>query len=99
MRQIRPYPQTLHIGSVGKAAVTFLACRFHENTSLSQRPECLRSATKSLPPCARRHAFEAEEHPVPNADVEEVTNYLDALAYARGQLAAKREKVDERCHR
>jgi cell filamentation protein, protein adenylyltransferase len=35
-------------------------------------------------------AFEAEEHPVPNADVEEVTNYLDALAYARGQLAAKR---------
>lgn len=35
-------------------------------------------------------AFEAEEHPAPNADVEEVTNYLEALAYARGQLAAKR---------
>ncbi|MDG4898437.1 Fic family protein [Mesorhizobium sp. WSM4976] len=35
-------------------------------------------------------AFEAEEHPAANADVEEVTNYLDALAYARGQLAAKR---------
>ena len=33
--------------------------------------------------------FEAEEEPDPNADVEEVTNYLDALAYARGQLAAK----------
>lgn len=35
-------------------------------------------------------AFEAEEHPAANADIEEVTNYLDALAYARGQLAAKR---------
>ena len=35
-------------------------------------------------------AFEAEEQPQPNADVEEVTNYLDALAYARGQLASKR---------
>ena len=32
-------------------------------------------------------AFEAQERPAPNADVEEVTNYLDALAYARGQLA------------
>src|SRR5207237_3971728 len=29
-------------------------------------------------------AFEAEEQPAPNADIEEVTNYLDALAYARG---------------
>lgn len=35
-------------------------------------------------------AFEAEDQPQPNADVEEVTNYLDALAYARGQLASKR---------
>jgi Fic family protein len=35
-------------------------------------------------------AFEAEEQPAPNADIEEVTNYLDALAYARGQLASKR---------
>lgn len=35
-------------------------------------------------------AFEAEEHPAANADIEEVTNYLDALAYVRGQLAAKR---------
>ncbi|MGO4123859.1 Fic family protein [Inquilinus sp. YAF38] len=35
-------------------------------------------------------AFEAEEQPAPNADVEEVTNYLDALAYARGQLASER---------
>jgi Fic family protein len=35
-------------------------------------------------------AFEAEERPQPNADVEEVTNYLDALTYARGQLASKR---------
>ncbi|MGH6671690.1 MAG: Fic/DOC family N-terminal domain-containing protein, partial [Xanthobacteraceae bacterium] len=35
-------------------------------------------------------AFEAEDQRQPNADVEEVTNYLDALAYARGQLASKR---------
>ena len=35
-------------------------------------------------------AFEAEEQPQPNADVEEVTNYLDALTYARGQLESKR---------
>ena len=35
-------------------------------------------------------AFEAEEHPQSNADVEEVTNYLDALAYARRQLELKR---------
>ena len=35
-------------------------------------------------------AFEAEEHPQSNADVEEVTNYLDALAYARHQLVSKR---------
>ena len=35
-------------------------------------------------------AFEAEEQPQPNADVEEVTNYLDALAYACGQLTSKR---------
>lgn len=34
--------------------------------------------------------FEAEEQPAANADIEEVTNYLDALAYARGQLASKR---------
>lgn len=32
-------------------------------------------------------AFEAEESPQPNADVEEVCNYLDALTYARAQLA------------
>lgn len=30
--------------------------------------------------------FEAEASAPPNADVEEVCNYLDALAYARGQL-------------
>lgn len=30
--------------------------------------------------------FEAEESARPNADVEEVCNYLDALTYARGQL-------------
>jgi len=35
-------------------------------------------------------AFEAEEDSQPTADVEEVTNYLEALAYARGQLGAKR---------
>ncbi|MGK9166649.1 Fic family protein [Inquilinus limosus] len=35
-------------------------------------------------------AFEAEEQPAPNADIEEVTNYLDALAYARDQLASER---------
>jgi Fic family protein len=34
-------------------------------------------------------AFEAEEPPQRNADVEEVTNYLDALVYARDQLASK----------
>src|SRR5262249_36813888 len=31
-----------------------------------------------------------EEQPAPNADVEEVTNYLDALGYSRSQLASKR---------
>jgi Fic family protein len=30
--------------------------------------------------------FEAESNAAPNADVEEVCNYVDALAYARGQL-------------
>ncbi|MBX3501632.1 MAG: Fic family protein [Alphaproteobacteria bacterium] len=35
-------------------------------------------------------AFEAGERPAPDADIEEVTNYLDALAYARRQLAAER---------
>jgi Fic family protein len=34
--------------------------------------------------------FEAEAGRKPNADIEEVTNYLDALAYARGQLASAR---------
>jgi Fic family protein len=37
-------------------------------------------------------AFEAQETPQPNADVEEVTNYLDALTYARGRLASKRSQ-------
>lgn len=32
-------------------------------------------------------AFEVEESAGPNADVEEVCNYLDALAFARAQLA------------
>jgi Fic family protein len=32
-------------------------------------------------------AFEAQESAAPNADVEEVCNYLDALAYSRAQLA------------
>lgn len=31
--------------------------------------------------------FEAEEAAPPNADVEEVCNYLDALSFARGQIA------------
>jgi cell filamentation protein, protein adenylyltransferase len=35
-------------------------------------------------------AFEAEDEAVPNANVREVTNYLDALNYARDQLASKR---------
>lgn len=35
-------------------------------------------------------AFEAEERPQPSADVEEVTNYLNALAYSREQLASTR---------
>lgn len=35
-------------------------------------------------------AFEAEEDPVRNADVEEVTNYLDALSFARRQLLQER---------
>ena len=35
-------------------------------------------------------AFEAEEKPAPNADIEEVTNYLEALNYARAQLVSKR---------
>jgi cell filamentation protein, protein adenylyltransferase len=35
-------------------------------------------------------AFEAGEQVTPNADVEEVCNYLDALNYARAQLADKR---------
>jgi Fic family protein len=35
-------------------------------------------------------SFEAEEQSEPNADVEEVSNYLNALAYARGQFASKR---------
>jgi Fic family protein len=30
--------------------------------------------------------FEADDRATPNADVEEVCNYLEALAYARGQL-------------
>ncbi len=30
--------------------------------------------------------FEAEDGPAPNADVEEVCNYLDALAFARAEL-------------
>jgi hypothetical protein len=34
--------------------------------------------------------FEAEEQPAPDANIEEVCNYLDALAYARGQLADDR---------
>lgn len=35
-------------------------------------------------------AFEAEDQPAPNAEVEEVCNYLDALNFARAQLAGKR---------
>lgn len=31
--------------------------------------------------------FEAEDRATPNADLEEVCNYLDALTYARGELA------------
>src|SRR5450755_738054 len=34
--------------------------------------------------------FEAEDNTPPNADVEEVCNYLDALTYARGQLSDQR---------
>jgi Fic family protein len=30
---------------------------------------------------------DAEQSAAPNADVEEVCNYLDALAYSRGELA------------
>jgi cell filamentation protein, protein adenylyltransferase len=35
-------------------------------------------------------SFEAEEQRRPDVDLEEVTNYLSALAYARRQLASKR---------
>ena len=34
-------------------------------------------------------AFEAETDAAPTADVEDVCNYLDALTYARGQLASE----------
>ncbi len=34
-------------------------------------------------------AYEAEERPAASADIEEVTNYLDALSHARGRLAAR----------
>jgi Fic family protein len=34
-------------------------------------------------------AFEAGEQAQPNADIEEVTNYLSALVYARSQLSSK----------
>jgi Fic family protein len=34
--------------------------------------------------------FEADDGATPNADVEEVCNYLEALAYARGQLSDPR---------
>jgi Fic family protein len=34
--------------------------------------------------------FEAEERVVPNADIEEVCNYLDALTYARDQISSER---------
>jgi Fic family protein len=34
--------------------------------------------------------FEAAENVAPSADVEEVCNYLEAVAYARGQLASPR---------
>ncbi len=34
-------------------------------------------------------AFEAEHDTAPNADLEEVCNYLDALSYARAELANK----------
>lgn len=33
--------------------------------------------------------FEAEERTAPNADVEEICNYLDALAYARSEMVSK----------
>jgi Fic family protein len=33
--------------------------------------------------------FEAEERVVPNADIEEVCNYLDALTYARDQISSE----------
>jgi len=35
-------------------------------------------------------AFEASDRPTPNPDVAEVCHYLDALTYARGQLASER---------
>jgi Fic family protein len=35
-------------------------------------------------------AFEAEPLELPNADVEEICNYLEALRFARGELAAER---------
>ncbi|HLN24743.1 MAG TPA: Fic family protein [Patescibacteria group bacterium] len=34
-------------------------------------------------------AFEADDQTAPNADIEEVCNYLDALTYAREQLGAQ----------
>ena len=35
-------------------------------------------------------AFEAEEQATPIADVEEVCNYLDAITYARGEMASEK---------
>jgi Fic family protein len=35
-------------------------------------------------------AFEAQAQPAPDADIEEVTNYLKALNYARAQIASER---------
>ncbi len=34
-------------------------------------------------------AFEAEERATPNADIEEICNYLDALTYARSEMVSK----------
>src|SRR3989338_1645299 len=41
-------------------------------------------------------AFEAEEKTTPNADVEEVCNYLNAITYARSQIADGQDRKSTR---
>ena len=84
MRNMGRYEQVTAAGEMVPSLDWFIYAFVRKEAVLSSQIEGTQATLVDL------LIFEAEERVVPNADVEEVCNYLDALTYARDQISSER---------